>query len=40
MAALWGLFIIGFAVLSKFMGVTLSPLRYQNWNGPDLPPGN
>jgi hypothetical protein len=29
MAALWGLFIIGFAVLSKFMGV-----RYQNWNGP------
>jgi hypothetical protein len=34
MAAFWGLFIIGFAVLSKCMGVTLSPLRFQNWNGP------
>jgi hypothetical protein len=33
MAALWGLFVIGFAVLSKYMGVTLSPLRYENWNG-------
>jgi hypothetical protein len=29
MAALWGLIIIAFAVLSKFIGVTVSPLRFQ-----------
>ena len=29
MAALWGLIVIGFGVLSKVMGVTLSPLRFE-----------
>jgi hypothetical protein len=29
MAALWGLMVIAFAVLSEFIGVTLSPLRFE-----------
>jgi multisubunit Na+/H+ antiporter MnhB subunit len=29
MAALWGLMVIAFAVLSHFIGVTLSPLRFE-----------
>ena len=28
MAAVWGLLVIAFAVLSKFIGVTVSPLRF------------
>jgi hypothetical protein len=34
MAALWGLIIIAFAALSEFIGVTLGPLRWENWSGP------
>jgi len=30
MWALWGLIVIAFAVLSKFMGITVSPLRFGN----------
>jgi hypothetical protein len=33
MAALWGLMVIAFAILSKFIGVTVSPLRWENLNG-------
>ena len=33
MAAIWGLIVITFAVLSEFMGVTVSPLRWENRNG-------
>jgi hypothetical protein len=33
MAALWGLIVIAFAILSKFIGVTVSPLRWGNLNG-------
>ena len=29
MAALWGLIIIALAVLSRFIGVTVSPLRWE-----------
>jgi hypothetical protein len=29
MAALWGLIVIAFAVLSQFVGVTVSPLRFE-----------
>jgi hypothetical protein len=29
MAALWGLIVIAFAALSAFIGVTLSPLRWE-----------
>jgi hypothetical protein len=29
MAALWGLFVIAFAVLSQFFGVTVSPLHLE-----------
>ena len=29
MAALWGLIVIAFAVLSEFIGVTVSPLRWE-----------
>jgi hypothetical protein len=29
MAALWGMIVIACAVLSEFVGVTVSPLRYQ-----------
>ena len=28
MAAVWGLLVIAFAVLSKFIGVTVSPLHF------------
>ena len=34
MAAIGGSFIIAFAVLSIRFGITLSPLRWENWNGP------
>jgi hypothetical protein len=30
MAALWGLFVIALAVLSKYIGITVSPLRFGN----------
>ena len=29
MAALWGLIVIALAVLSEFIGVTVSPLRFE-----------
>jgi hypothetical protein len=29
MAALWGLIVIALAVVSQFIGVTLSPLRFE-----------
>jgi len=34
MATIGGLIIIAFAVLYIRFGVTLSPLRWENWNGP------
>ena len=33
MAAIWGLTVFTLAVLSEFMGVTVSPLRWKNRNG-------
>jgi hypothetical protein len=33
MAALWGLVVIAFAALSVFIGVTVSPLRWENARG-------
>ena len=30
MAALWGLMVIAFAVMSEVIGVTLSPLRFES----------
>ena len=30
MAALWGLIVLALAVVSKFVGITMSPLRWEN----------